>query len=318
MGVLGSTRGTDLEAIIKAIDSKQLYATVSVVISNVENAFILDRARTHNIKAVYLPSKGKTREQFDSEAINILDSHQVDLVLLIGFMRILSLKFIDRYYYRLINVHPSLLPEFAGGMDVNVHQAVLDAKKKKSGCTIHFIDDGPVDGGPILVQKAVDIDAGETAETLKAKVQQKEGEAFIEALMFYDANGLLRRIMQEGYPLKRQTLYRLYRKPLLSSSQKKQLIHRANKALMNTSDASHAHITDIASEYCFYIEFENGISLQSLSNNERRVLNWLLSETFEPHLLSPNSFLHADANHAHSIIEVGPRILHNRSISLIL
>ena len=181
LGVLGSTRGTDLQAILDAIASGELNAEVSVVLSNRKNAYILERADNHHVSAVFISHKGKTRGKFDSEMTAVLKEHNVDLVLLIGFMRILSAKFCREWQDRLLNVHPSLLPKYAGDMDTNVHEEVLKNGETETGCTIHFATE-EIDGGPILIQKKCNIDANETVKTLKTKVQKLEGEAFIEAI----------------------------------------------------------------------------------------------------------------------------------------
>jgi formyltetrahydrofolate-dependent phosphoribosylglycinamide formyltransferase len=128
-----------------------------------------------------MSQKDKTREEFDSEMTTILIKHKVDLVLLIGFMRILSAKFCREWGDKLLNVHPSLLPKYAGGMDTNVHEEVLKNGEAETGCTIHFVTD-EVDGGPILIQKKCTVDFDDTVSTLKAKVQKLEGEAFVEAI----------------------------------------------------------------------------------------------------------------------------------------
>jgi len=181
LGVLGSTNGTDLQAILDAITSDELNAEVSVVISNQKNAFILERAENHNAPAVFVSHKKKAREEFNAEVTAILKEYNVDLVLLIGFMRILSAEFCQEWRDKLLNVHPSLLPKYAGGMDTNVHEEVLKNGEIETGCTIHFVTD-EVDGGPILVQKKCNVDSDETVDTLKTKVQQLEGRAFIEAI----------------------------------------------------------------------------------------------------------------------------------------
>ncbi|MBT5460910.1 MAG: phosphoribosylglycinamide formyltransferase, partial [Candidatus Marinimicrobia bacterium] len=171
LGILGSTNGTDLQAILNAVSSGELDAKVSVVLSNRKNAYILERAENHNVPSIYIFHKGKTREEFDAEMTTILKEHQVDLVLLIGFMRILSAEFCREWRDRLLNVHPSLLPKYAGGMDTNVHEEVLKNGETETGCTIHFVTD-EVDGGPILVQKKCSVEPDETVETLKTKVQK--------------------------------------------------------------------------------------------------------------------------------------------------
>jgi formyltetrahydrofolate-dependent phosphoribosylglycinamide formyltransferase len=181
LGVLGSTKGTDLQAILDAISSGELDAEISIVLSNRKKAYILERAENHNVPALFMSQKDKTREEFDSEMTTILIKHKVDLVLLIGFMRILSAEFCREWGDKLLNVHPSLLPKYAGGMDTNVHEEVLKNGEAETGCTIHFVTD-EVDGGPILIQKKCTVDFDDTMSTLKAKVQKLEGEAFVEAI----------------------------------------------------------------------------------------------------------------------------------------
>lgn len=188
IGVLGSTKGTDLQAILDAIHSKKLSATVSTVISNRKNAYILDRAKDHSVPFYFISHKGKDRKDFDAEMTEVLKKHEVDLVLLIGFMRILSSSFCREWRDRILNVHPSLLPKYAGGMDTNVHEEVLKNRDKETGCTIHFVTD-ELDSGPILIQKKCAVEEGDTVETLKSKVQALEGEAFLEAIPLMANNG---------------------------------------------------------------------------------------------------------------------------------
>ena len=187
LGIIGSTNGTDLQAVLDAIGSGELNAEVSVVLSNQKNAYILERAENHNVPAVFVSHKGKTREEFDAEMTGVLKEYGVDLVLLVGFMRILSAGFCREWQNKLLNVHPSLLPKYAGGMDTNVHKEVLKNGDTQTGCTIHFVTD-EVDGGPILVQKKCNVESDDTAETLKIKVQQLEGEAFIEVINLISYN----------------------------------------------------------------------------------------------------------------------------------
>jgi len=185
LGVLGSTKGTDLQAIIDAIEAGTLNASVQVVISNNDDAYILKRAAKYDIPNYYISHVGKKREEFDSEISNKLINYDVDLVLLIGFMRILSAQFCDDWTNRLLNVHPSLLPKYAGGMDSNVHEEVIKNGDAETGCTIHFVT-ADVDSGPILIQKKCTVSQNDTADTLKNKVQQLEGEAFIEAIQNFN------------------------------------------------------------------------------------------------------------------------------------
>ena len=181
LGVLGSTNGTDLQAILDAVSAGELDAVVAVVISNRTGAYILERAEINNVPAFFISRKGKKREEFDGEITAVLKEHGVDLVLLIGFMRILSPEFCRVWQDRILNVHPSLLPKYAGGMDINVHEEVLKNKDTETGCTIHFVNE-VVDAGPILIQKKCDVDPDDTVDSLKTKVQTLEGEAFIEAI----------------------------------------------------------------------------------------------------------------------------------------
>ena len=187
LGVIGSTNGTDLQAILDAVGSGELNAEVSAVLSNQKNAYILERAENHNVPAVFVSHKGKTREEFDAEMTGVLKEYGVDLVLLVGFMRIVSAGFCREWENKLLNVHPSLLPKYAGGMDTNIHEEVLKNGDTQTGCTIHFVTD-EVDGGPILVQKKCNVESDDTAETLKIKVQQLEGEAFIEVINLISYN----------------------------------------------------------------------------------------------------------------------------------
>ena len=181
LGVLGSTNGTDLQAVIDAILSERLNACVAVVVSNRVGAFILKRANNYGVPALFVSHKEKSRENFDKEITIILKEHQVDLVLLIGFMRILSSGFCREWRDRILNVHPSLLPKYAGGMNNSIHKDVLENKDVETGCTIHLVTE-ELDAGPILVQKRCAVDKRETIVSLKAKVQALEGIALIEAI----------------------------------------------------------------------------------------------------------------------------------------
>ena len=181
LGVIGSTKGTDLQKIIETQKLGKLKAEVSVVISNKQNAYILERARTNNIPAVHISHKQKTREAFDRQVTRILEKYSVNLILLIGFMRVLSPSFCRYWNKKILNVHPSLLPKYSGGMDLNVHNEVLKGGDTESGCTIHYVTE-EVDGGSILIQKKCQINKNETIETLKSKVQKLEGEAFVQVI----------------------------------------------------------------------------------------------------------------------------------------
>ena len=184
IAVLASTNGTDLQTLIDAIEGDRLDAHIGVVISNKECG-ALEKARARGIPSVCLSSEGKTREAFDREVSHIIESYDSDLILLIGYMRLLSDWFVMTYRHRVMNIHPSLLPAFAGGMDKDVHAAVLKAGVKETGCTLHFVDES-VDGGPIILQKKVNVAENETVDSLKEKVQKAEQEVIVKALKLYE------------------------------------------------------------------------------------------------------------------------------------
>jgi formyltetrahydrofolate-dependent phosphoribosylglycinamide formyltransferase len=197
IGVLGSTRGSSLQPVIDAIAAKQLNAEIVVVVSNKADSGILERGKAHQIPSVCIPStKDQKREDYDALVCQEMDKHGVELVLMIGFMRIVSKVFCDHFRNRCLNVHPSLLPDFAGGMDLEVHKAVLEAKKKLSGCTVHFVTED-VDGGQIAVQLTCPVEENDTPDTLKAKVQPLEGRAFIQAIQMF-AQGKFNYLTQES------------------------------------------------------------------------------------------------------------------------
>jgi phosphoribosylglycinamide formyltransferase-1 len=184
LAILGSTRGTDMLAIIAAIQQQRLAATLTCVISNKESAVILQHAREADILAFYIDPNGLSRTAYDSLLTTELQRHQVDLIVLIGYMRILSTDFVITWHNKIINVHPSLLPEFAGGMNNDVHAAVLQAGKTETGCTVHYVTE-QIDAGPILIQKRCSVFPDDTIDTLKTRVQALEGTALIEAIQLF-------------------------------------------------------------------------------------------------------------------------------------
>ncbi|EKD72610.1 MAG: phosphoribosylglycinamide formyltransferase [uncultured bacterium] len=181
LAILGSTRGSSMLPIIEAIRQGRLSANIKIIISNKVDAMILERAETYHLPHLWLDAKGCTREEYDQKISAVLQQQDVQLVLLIGYMRILSESFVTEWQDRLLNVHPSLLPAFAGKMDLEVHRAVLEAGVKETGCTVHLVTQ-EVDAGPIVVQKRCLVLATDTAESLKARVQGLEGEALVEAV----------------------------------------------------------------------------------------------------------------------------------------
>ena len=185
--MIGSTNGTDLVPIVEAISSGGLSATVEVVLSNNETSGILKKARGYGIENHFICHKNKKRDVFDFEMSQILEDKKIDLILLIGCMRILSSEFVDRWFGKIVNVHPSLLPKYAGGMNSDVHKSVLDAGDKETGCTIHLVTK-EVDGGPILLQKSCPVFENDSIDSLKERVQKLEGEAFIEIINNWSNN----------------------------------------------------------------------------------------------------------------------------------
>jgi phosphoribosylglycinamide formyltransferase 1 len=181
IAVLGSTRGTNLNALIHAINQNNLAASIELVLSNKADALILEKAAHFGIKSLFVNPYGLGRTEFDHDLANILREHQIDLIVLIGYMRILSAEFVVKWQNKIINIHPSLLPAHAGLMDLGVHQAVLDAAERETGCTVHFVTE-QVDAGPIILQQKCPVLAGDTPELLKARVQQLEGSTLVEAI----------------------------------------------------------------------------------------------------------------------------------------
>lgn len=182
IAVLGSTRGTDLQALLDAQAAGQLQgAEIVVVVSNKPDAYILERAQAAGVETVVVASQGKTREEFDTELLRELQQRSIDLIILIGFMRILSPVIIREYAMRIMNIHPSLLPHYAGGMNMDVHAEVLKNQETVTGCTLHYVTE-QVDEGPIILQKEVPVLSNDTPETLKARVQVAEQQVLLQGI----------------------------------------------------------------------------------------------------------------------------------------
>lgn len=178
LGILLSGRGSNFAAIARRIASGLLDAEIAVVISNKPDAPGLDTARDLGLNAVSLPSKGLERETYDRQVIEVLREHGVELVILAGYMRLLSAAFVREFPLRILNIHPSLLPAFPG-LDAQ-HQAFVYGAKI-SGCTVHFVDE-KLDHGPILLQRAVPVENDDTADTLSARILAAEHELYSEAI----------------------------------------------------------------------------------------------------------------------------------------
>jgi phosphoribosylglycinamide formyltransferase 1 len=183
LAVLSSTRATDMNAILDAITNGDLDAEIAVVASN-KQCPALERAEKFGLPGVHIDPLGKSQEQFDTELLKVLAAHKVDLVLLIGYMKILTPAFISAYEYRIMNVHPSLLPAFAGMMDKSVYERVLETNTKTTGATLHFVDDS-LDDGPIIMQREIEVEDGETVDSLKKKTQSVEQEMLVKAVRLY-------------------------------------------------------------------------------------------------------------------------------------
>lgn len=180
IAVLGSTRGTDLQALLDAQAAKQLgNAEIVLVVSNKAAAGTLDKARVVGVEAVYL--EATSREDFEHQLLALLQRRKIDLILLIGFMRILSDEFVKQYDHKILNIHPSLLPKYAGGMNIDVHAEVLKNKETVTGCTLHYVTD-QVDGGPIYAQEEVPVLPDDTPDTLRVRVQAAEQQLLLKAI----------------------------------------------------------------------------------------------------------------------------------------
>ena len=195
VGVLASGGGTNLQTIIANCASGKIDADVVVVISDVECG-ALERAREAGIPAEHIDRRDKalypTREAFDQAVVESLRGHDVGLVCLAGYLRIMTHDLVDAYAGRMMNIHPALLPSF-GGKDMwghHVHQAVLDYGCKLSGCTVHFVW-LETDGGPIILQRAVPVEEGDTPDTLAARILPHEHDLYSQAIQLF-AQGRLR------------------------------------------------------------------------------------------------------------------------------
>jgi phosphoribosylglycinamide formyltransferase-1 len=192
LGLLVSGRGSNLQAIIDAIEGNSLSAEIAVVLSNKQDAAGLERARKHGAPAVWLdpkPFAGRpdSREAYDRALLEVLQKHEVDLVLLAGYMKIVTAVLVAAYENRMMNIHPSLLPSFPG---LDVQKKAIEHGCKIAGCTVHFVTEG-VDEGPIIIQAAVPILEGDTPDALAARILEQEHKVYPRAVQLY-AEGRLR------------------------------------------------------------------------------------------------------------------------------
>ncbi len=186
LGVLASGRGSNLQAIIDAIEARRLSAEIVVVVSNKKDAQALERARQHRIADVFVdpkPYAGQpdSREAYDRAVWEVLKKYEVGLVILAGYMRIVTPVLIHAYANRIMNIHPSLLPAFPG---LEVQKKALEWGAKLAGCTVHFVTEG-VDEGPIIIQAAVPVVEGDSADDLAARILEQEHTIYPRAIHLF-------------------------------------------------------------------------------------------------------------------------------------
>lgn len=182
LGVMASGRGSDLQSIIDAVESGQIKAKIGVVITDKPGVMALERAEEAGIPAVCVDRKQcADKAEFEQKLVEQLRKHNVTLVILAGFMRILSPYFVNAFKDCIMNIHPSLLPSFGGA---HAHRDVLAYGVKVSGCTVHFVDEG-MDSGPIIMQKAVPVLDDDTEETLGARVLEQEHIIYPKVIELY-------------------------------------------------------------------------------------------------------------------------------------
>ena len=192
IAVLVSGGGTNLQAILDAVDNGTITnAKVEVVISNNKNAYALERAKKHGIENFCIsPKDFASREEFNDVFLEKLNSYNVDLVVLAGFLVVIPEKMIQAYRNRIINIHPSLIPSFCGTgyYGLKVHEGVLARGVKVTGATVHFVDEG-TDTGPIILQKAVEVEQGDTPEVLQRRVMEQAEWVIMPKAIDLIANG---------------------------------------------------------------------------------------------------------------------------------
>ena len=179
LAVLVSGRGTNLQAIIDAVEHRELPAKIAIVLCNIKDAFALERAQNRGIETAFLdPKSFSGKAEYDRAMIDLLQSKSVDLVCLAGFMRILGKAFIQAFSGKIINIHPSLLPAFPG---LHPQKQALEYGVKFSGCSVHFVDEG-VDSGPIILQSVVPVYDTDDEETLSSRILEQEHMLYPRAI----------------------------------------------------------------------------------------------------------------------------------------
>lgn len=187
LAVLVSGSGSNLQAIIDATESLYLRSQVKCVISNKEDAYGLERARRHKIEAVYINPK---QTDYDDKLLSLLEENEIDLIVLAGYLKIISPKIIKAYPRKIINIHPSLLPKYGGKgyYGIHVHKAVIEAGDKYSGATVHKVDAG-IDTGQIILQRQIPVLPEDTPQSLQKRIlEQVEHRALVEAILMIEKN----------------------------------------------------------------------------------------------------------------------------------
>jgi phosphoribosylglycinamide formyltransferase-1 len=188
IGVLVSGRGTNLQAIIEAIEEGKIEGKIKIVISDNLDAYALKRAEQYNIETQYINHKEfKNREDYDKKIVETLENKEVELVVLAGYMRILSSYFIKAYKNKIINIHPALLPSFPG---LRAQKQAVKYGVKISGCTVHFVDEG-MDSGPIILQSAVEVSEDDTEESLAERILKEEHRIYSQAIQLFSQGRLI-------------------------------------------------------------------------------------------------------------------------------
>lgn len=185
IAVLASGRGTNFEVLAKVCENPDFPAEIKILVANVPEAPVLNRAKVFQVPTTTIDHRQfPSRRAFEEEVVKVFAPYQIELVCLAGFNRILSPYFLKQFPFRIMNIHPSLLPAFAGLQGIEVHKAVLNFGVKITGCTVHFVTED-VDGGPIIVQRAVPVLDNDTPETLAARVLKEEHQAYPEAARLF-------------------------------------------------------------------------------------------------------------------------------------
>jgi phosphoribosylglycinamide formyltransferase-1 len=191
IAVLVSGSGSNLQTIIDHIEDKKINGEIAVVVSNRSGAYGLERANSHNIEGIFISAKGLDDEEYSREVVKVLKDRNVELVVLAGYLKIISPYFVEEFRNRIINIHPSLIPSFCGKgcYGLKVHEKAVEYGVKVSGATVHFVNE-EADNGPIIIQKTVEVDYEDTAESLQKKVLKVEHEILPEAVRLFCDNKL--------------------------------------------------------------------------------------------------------------------------------